>query len=85
VKALLEGKVAALVQRFDDAGIHVDKVEVQTLLTDVGSGNDTSKDRQGWGQQANGKGTQSAQPEIKEQTGEDTESEIDDGHIHLFI
>jgi hypothetical protein len=85
VKALLEGKVASLIQRFDEVGIHVDKVEIHTLLTDAGSGNDSSKERQGLGQSANGKGSQVAHSGLREEVGDASEKEIDDGHIHLFI
>jgi len=85
VKALLEGKVSALVQRFDEAGIHVDRVEVQTLPADVGFGNDASKERQGLGHSDNGKSSQRAASETGDGPEEDSEEEIDDGHIHLFI
>jgi len=85
VKALLEGKIAGLVQKFDELGIHIDKVEVQTLLTDVGSGNDSSKDRQGLGNSSNGKSPMRSDADLGKQVEEATEEDLDDGHIHLFI
>jgi flagellar hook-length control protein FliK len=86
VRALMEGKVTVLVQRFDEAGIHVDKVEIQSLPPDSGSSHDTSKDRQGWGQQANsGKGSPLGQSELDGQIEDENEEDFDDGHIHLFI
>jgi flagellar hook-length control protein FliK len=85
VKALLEGKVVALVQRFDEVGLQIDKVEIQTLVTDTDSSNDSNKEQQSWGQQSDGKVSKAAHPEDREQIGEDTESDIDDGHIHVFI
>jgi len=85
VKALLEGKVSALVQRFDEAGIHVDKVEVQTLPTDVGSGNDTSRQRKGLGYSENDNSAHRVASELGDGLEADSAEEIDDGHIHLFI
>jgi flagellar hook-length control protein FliK len=85
VKVLLEGKVAALVQRFDEAGVQVDKVEIQTLLTDAHPGNDSSKNRQNWGNEASGTRSESVHPEMGEGFDQDTEGDIDDGHIHVFV
>jgi len=84
VRALLEGKVGALVQRFEDAGIHVQKVEVQTLAPDGGSGHDSSTGRQGSGQPKNTSASTSSHAELSKESGEDAK-DMDDGHIHLFI
>ncbi len=84
VKALLENKVATLVQRFDDAGIHVNKVEIQTFLADAGTGNDGSKGRQEFGQAATGKSQLTPHSERSEQESS-SDRKVDDGHIHLFI
>ena len=84
VRTLLEGRVATLIQRFDDLGIHVDKVEIQSLSTDGGSGNDSSKGRQGLGHSGNQNSPETARPEPGK-TLDRNDSEIEDGHIHLFI
>jgi flagellar hook-length control protein FliK len=90
IKVLLESKIDVLLHKFDEVGIRVDTVEIETLSKDSGSGTDSNNGRsdQSSSHGQNRKAANRTESEVvgqDQESGEENVDDHDDGHIHLFI